>query len=131
MPTDGVREWFGWSFTSPQFWGDAGGQNRPLFNVDAGGLGDGVIAVADSDEWDDTSHGPGRFESYLISPAIDISGQPANSLTRNFEGSWRPEGDQTAIIEVSYDGGANYNEIRRFSSDPTSPDFVDHVPQGD
>lgn len=76
----GTTEWSGWSFATPEFWTSADRQERDYFK-----LGDGVIAIADADEWDDYNGGAqGRadsFDSRLKTPAIDLrpygGGQPA------------------------------------------------------
>lgn len=110
IPSLGVPEWEGWSFTDPQWWtAIAGDQGRSGFSK-----GSGVIAVADPDEWDDLGN-PGStytFNSYLSTPAIDISGRPENSLVLIFDSSWRPEDTQTAAIHVSYNDGAPIEVFR-------------------
>ncbi|WP_295047743.1 hypothetical protein [uncultured Paracoccus sp.] len=70
MPA-GTTEWSGWSFATPQFWTSADQQQRDHFT-----LGDGVIAIADPDEWDDFNGGAAgqadSFDSRLKTPAIDL-----------------------------------------------------------
>lgn len=63
---NGVDEWRGWSFTTMDFWRRADGQGREKFT-----LGEGVFAVAESDEYDDAGNPP-PFDSTLISPAIHV-----------------------------------------------------------
>ena len=95
-----VAEFDGWTFVDPLWWSATEGQNRNLFTK-----GQGVVAVADSDGYDDLVTGTQRLEATLNSPPIDISSQPAGGIVLRFDSSWRQE-PQTGIVSVSYDGGA-------------------------
>ncbi|MFB3786137.1 MAG: hypothetical protein ACE15F_07180 [bacterium] len=101
MPADGVRDWRGWSFANAQAWAYVAGDQRRSEFTNA----KGVVAIADSDEWDDKTHDAGSWEAYLSTPAISIANLPANSLTMTFDSSWRPEGGQEVNIMASFDGG--------------------------
>ncbi len=68
-------------------------------------LGEGVVAVADCDEWDDQDHAAGLYNAFLITPQINIAGAEAGSLQLSFDSSWRQEATQTASVIVQYDGG--------------------------
>ncbi len=125
---DGVTEWAGWAFANKDWWiQTAGDQRRSEFT-----LGQGTVAVADPDEWDDLPHaGKGRiqedpYDTWLSTPAVDISGVEAGSLQLKFDSSWRPEYDdnyhQTANITVSFDGAAPI-EVLRWESNEASPNF--------
>jgi hypothetical protein len=120
--TDGVTDWAGWAFADKQFWINTDGQRREEFE-----LGQGTIAVADSDEYDDASHPAGSYDTFLTTPAIDISGFEAGTLQLKFDSSWRPEVIQTANITVQYDGGEPI-EIMRWESEAGSPYYHDHLP---
>ena len=122
---DGRSEWHGWAFADRNWWPTVDDQTRSQFTLASGG-----VAIADPDEWDDAysdpaSYGgaPGLFNSFLTTPEIPLAGLAANSATLRFDSSWRPEADddhppkwpgvgsqgtnnQTALITVSYDGGA-------------------------
>jgi hypothetical protein len=98
---DGVTEWAGWTFVTKDWWVDiAEDQQRSQFI-----LGEGTVAVADPDEWDDMDHAEGLFNAFLVTPVIDITGAEAGSLQLLFDSSWRQEDTQTATVTVSYDGG--------------------------
>ena len=114
MPTDGMTEWWGWTFADTRWWDEVAGQDRAFFTFGTGL----VTAIADSDEWDDASHPPGDFNSFLSTPPIDISTISANQATLVFDSSWRPEGDQTATITAAYDG-ADPIEVFRYDSTNT------------
>ena len=125
---DGVTEWAGWNFADKAWWVEAAGdQRRSEFS-----LGQGAVAVADPDEWDDLDHADsaanGWYDTFMSTPAIDISGVPANGLTLSFDSSWRPEFDdnyhQTANVTVSYDGGAPV-QVLLWESDSASGNFKD------
>jgi len=125
--TDGVTEWAGWAFTDKEWWiAAAEDQDRSLFE-----LGNGTIAVADPDEWDDDERLPipisaDPYDTWLTTPAIDISGVKTGTLELKFDSSWRPEFDdnyhQTANITASFDGGDPV-EVMLWESDEASANF--------
>ena len=124
---DGVTEWAGWAFADKQFWINTDQQRRAEFE-----LGQGVVAVADCDEWDDAAH-PGPiaddpYDTWLSTPAIDISEAQAGTLQLKFDSSWRPEFDdnyhQTANITASFNGSEPI-EVLLWESDSASPNFKD------
>ncbi len=133
-PTRGVSEWKGWSFADKSWWTSAAGdQGRAEFT-----LGQGTVAVADPDEWDDKgspiSAAPfgGYYNAFMATPAIPLSGAAPGALRLSFDSSWRPEccddgpshtNDQTATIRVSYDEGASFTQMLRWESNPASPSF--------
>ncbi|GAB2574515.1 hypothetical protein GCM10027269_33480 [Kribbella endophytica] len=101
VAASGVTEWRGWSFTTPQFWSTAApGQGRENFTK-----AEGVLAVADDDEWDDKNNPADTliFDSALTSPAIDVAGK--SQVHVNYDSSYRQTGPQQASLEVSFDGG--------------------------
>jgi len=137
---DGRTEWAGWSFANKDFWVAADNQTRDQFT-----RASGTIAAADPDEWDDLTHLKGFFNSFLKTPEISLEGIGANSAFLQFDSSWRPESlddvsdpdsltgfpggangeainNQTAIITVSFDGGAPI-QILKFDSIPGSPSY--------
>ena len=132
-PGIGVTEFKGWTFLDRDWWvKTAGDQTRTQFT-----LSTGTVAVADPDEWDDIGNPDGTvgyFTSFFSSPNIPVSGLGANSITLKFASSWRPEGkddtgpdgqqtnDQTAVVRVSFDGGAAV-EVLRWTSIDGSPTF--------
>src|SRR5262249_50492255 len=66
MPTGGVAEWRGWTFAVKGFWTEAAGDQRRTEFLN----GRNVVAIADPDEWDDKTHPPGDFNSFLKTPSI-------------------------------------------------------------
>ncbi len=119
---DGVTEWAGWGFAGRAWWAEtAGDQNRTQFT-----RGTGTVAIADPDEWDDAGHAEGRYNTYLSTPAIDISAAKPGTLKVLFDSSWRPEfadyGEQTGNLKVSFDGGEP-QELFLWLSDTASPKF--------
>jgi hypothetical protein len=124
--TDGVTEWAGWAFTNKDWWiGVAGNQRRVEFE-----LGQGTVAVADPDEWDDADHADsaesGWYKTFMSTPSIEIAGFEAGSVQIKFDSSWRPEFDsnyhQTGNLTASFDG-AEPIELFRWESDPSSANF--------
>lgn len=108
---NGITEWKGWSFASADWWKTvAGDQDRRLFtDPGAGGLAIGTVAIADPDEYDDANGaaGPGYF-TWLFTPPIPMSNVGPDSVTVQFDSSWRPEDTQNARLYVTFDGG---NEV--------------------
>ena len=92
---DDVVEFDGWTFLDPVSWNATAGQDRAMFTK-----GSGVIAVADSDEYDDKADA--KFDAALSTPAIDISGAAPGSLFLSYDSSWRKEPQQGKVL-VSYD----------------------------
>src|SRR5262245_3898539 len=54
---DGVTEWAGWGFADKNWWvSTAGDQRRSEW-----AFGQGVVMIADPDEWDDAAHEQGLY----------------------------------------------------------------------
>ncbi|MCF3122541.1 alkaline phosphatase family protein [Streptomyces arenae] len=112
MGTGGVTEWRGWSFTTDEFWTKAERDQRRENNIRARG----VFAVADGDEWSDTSFS-GTFDSTLVSPAYEVTGGRRATLT--YTTYYRQEAPQKGEVLVSYDGGAPV-AVRTYTADTPS-----------
>ncbi len=126
--TDGVADWAGWAIADKDWWIQAAGdQRRTEFT-----LGQGAVAVADPDEWDDSAHtdsaSEGWYKTFMSMPVIDISEVQAGTVQLTFDSSWRPEYDgdyhQTANITAFYNDQEPI-EILLWESDDTSPNFKD------
>ena len=126
--TDGVTEWAGWGFADKDWWiQTAGDQRRSEFD-----LGQGTVAIADPDEWDDAGHpavpDTGTYTVWLSTAPIDLSTSKPGTVELKFDSSWRPEYDsnyhQTGNIRVSFDGGEPI-EILRWESEASSPNYKD------
>ncbi|MEV6399308.1 hypothetical protein AB0M39_31730 [Streptomyces sp. NPDC051907] len=101
MPAGGVGEWRGWAVATTEFWELAGpGQGREDFT-----RADGVIAVADPDEWDDIGEPTayGAFDSTLVSPRCHVTG--GAPLTIGYATHYRQHADQRGEVLVSFDDG--------------------------
>ena len=114
MPVGGKAEYSGWTFLDKDVWQAWSGQSRNNFT-----LASGTIAVADTDEWDDKSHDPGDFNGILRTPVIDLSTVTSSAVTIEFDSSFRPEsggggaaeGNQTGVVEVTFDDGATWTNL--------------------
>ena len=111
-----VKEFDGWTFIDPVSWNATAGQDRSQFTK-----GNGVIAVADSDEFDDKADA--KFSASLTTPIIDISGASNNTLKLRFDSSWRKE-PQTGSVTVTYNGGT---PILLLNLDENSPDALNET----
>ena len=109
---DTVTEFDGWTFVDPVTWNATAGQERSQFTK-----GSGVIAVADSDEFDDKADA--GFNASLSTPAIDISSAAAGSLVLNYDSSWRQE-PQTGKVTVAFDGGDAVTLLELTPATPTA-----------
>ena len=115
MPAGGVPEYAGWTFVDKDTWNVWSGQGRDAFT-----LASGTVAVADTDEFDDSDPDPeGPFNSTFITPLIPLQAVAGGDVTIEFDSSFRPEGggggaadgNQTGIVEVSFDGGATWTNL--------------------
>ena len=80
-------EFDGWTFLDPVSWNATAGQDRGQF-----AKGTGVVAVGDSDEYDDKADA--KFNASLSTPAISIVGYDPGSLILKYDSSWRQEPQQ-------------------------------------
>jgi autotransporter-associated beta strand protein len=118
MPPGGAPEWRGWTFAAKSFWATQGGQGRANFT-----LGNGTIAIADTDEWEDYARPSNQFESGMRSSPIDLSTVAADSVRIEFDSSFRPEGtspDMVGLLDVSFDGGSDWTNLVRLDYQNTS-----------
>jgi hypothetical protein len=109
---DTVKEFDGWTFVDPVTWNATAGQERSQFTK-----GSGVIAVADSDEFDDKADA--GFNASLSTPAIDISSSAAGTLVLTYDSSWRQE-PQTGKVSVAFDGGDAVTLLELTPATPTA-----------
>lgn len=119
-PTRGIDEWRGWSFADKESWISADNQGRDQFT-----RGVGTVMVADSDEYDDGNSPERPFVGYSYTPVIDLTGVAENSISIEFDSSFRPESTpanngQTGTLEVTFDGGATWTELLRLDGNNTS-----------
>ncbi|QDT68929.1 hypothetical protein MalM25_18550 [Planctomycetes bacterium MalM25] len=141
-PQIGVPEWKGWSFAREDFWKNAAGGARDVFK-----LGEGTIAVADPDTWNDLGNPANEFgfyNTFISSPVIDFDqvGDRDTRLVLQFDTSWNGgdccddgqnvdglEGrnNQTGIVRLNILGGPTIELLRWEAapffelSDPSNP----------
>ena len=109
---DDVVEFDGWTFLDPVSWNATAGQDRAQFTK-----GTGVIAVGDSDEYDDKADA--KFNASLVTPEIDVSSAAAGSLVLTYDSSWRQEPQQGKVM-VSYDGADPVTLLELTPDSPTA-----------
>ena len=133
-PLVGVEEWEGWSFADKNFWAEvalpAGGPS--IGPRDEFQLGQGTIAVADPDQWNDLgdpANEIGFYNTFLTTPVIDLSTAPDDQLKLVFDTAWvggccddgesfDPNGNnQTGILKANLPGGGQI-ELLRWESAP-------------
>ncbi|MCY2976634.1 MAG: Ig-like domain-containing protein [Planctomycetota bacterium] len=115
LPAGGVPEWNGWTFAEKSFWSTQGGQNRALFT-----RGQGTIAVGDVDEWDDTVTFNNGFNGSILTSPINLTGVAAGTAVLSFDSSFRPEDSQIGKLDVTYDGGATWENLLTLDPSNTS-----------
>jgi len=112
-PVGGPPEWFGFTFHDKQAWiNTEGDQNRSAW---AGGTG--TVMVADPDAYDDGAIDiAGQLYNVRITtPPISLANVAANSVILGFDSSFRVEGAQTAVAEVTFDG-TNFTTLLTYNS---------------
>ena len=110
VPDGGVLEFRGWNFLDPAWWESVAGQDRGGFVP----VGEGVIAVADGDEWDDAPNAGGTMNTFLTTPLIPVS---SGDVELTFDTSWRPDGTQEAQVRALFDVGEPVELLHWFSSE--------------
>ena len=109
---DDVVEFDGWTFLDPVSWNATAGQDRAQFTK-----GTGVIAVGDSDEYDDKADA--KFNASLSTPSISLAGVQSNSLVVRYDSSWRQEPQQGKVM-ISFDGGDPVTLVELTPDTPTA-----------
>ncbi|TWT86543.1 hypothetical protein Mal64_33690 [Pseudobythopirellula maris] len=141
-PDVGVFEWEGWSFAHREFWTDV---NKLPSGAPSGReefhLGQGTIAVADPDSWNDLgdpANTLGFYNTFLTTPRLPLDVvESEEQLRLVFDSSWKggccddgeefdPNGNnQTGVIRVrTFDANntfINDFEVLRWESDPANP----------
>lgn len=129
-PSIGIFEWKGWSFANKDFWIDVSDDERRSEFTRA----QGVVAVADPDEWNDKANPANNFgfyNTFLGTPFFPINPlqQLGSRLKFQFDSSWRPqccddgeqfnpnENNKTATIRAIYEDGSK-KELLRWESAP-------------
>lgn len=127
-PSIGVEEWEGWSYANKAFWILAGQDRRPEFT-----RGQGIIAVADPDEWNDIGNPADNLGFYNTlmrtgNISLPITTSP-RKLKLKFDSSWldqccddgdkfNPNGNnKTARISLKIANGPTL-EVLRWESAP-------------
>ena len=122
MTGGGVDEWRSWSFARKDFWVAASGdQGRSAF-----ARGDGVIAVADSDEWHDAPTergGEGGFLAVMTTPEVPLRGVKRGTLHLAFDSTWVPDEPMAARVFADFDRGGRV-QVLEWSSDPEDPNHA-------
>ena len=118
-PAGGPPEFWGWTFHDKASWtATAGDQGRSGFTK-----GQGVVAVADGDEYDDIGNiDPNLFRTLLRTPDFGVTGLQDNRATLTFDSSWLPEAPQEVRLVVTFDTGATA-ELLHWSSTSGSPTY--------
>lgn len=138
-PNYGVDEWEGWSFARKDFWVFADDQGRSTFN-----LGQGTVAVADGDEWDDLRKDgagtdiarQGFMNTEMVTGNINVAAYQNQTLTFKFDSSWKAEccddshvnpaysnkNTQGVVVAASFDGAPEGSDtiLTTWDSDPGS-----------
>ena len=116
MSGAGVETWRGWTFTTREFWVDAEDQMRHRF-----GRSDGVIAVADSDEYADSDDAPEVFDTTLTSAPVRVRGHDRLELT--FDSHLRSWPGQVASVTVEFDDSGDEVPLLRYDDTNTTGDY--------
>ena len=76
------------------------------------------VLVADGDAYQDyVPISPSNpMNTLFVSPSISLAGMNQNSLTLDFDSSFRPEEAQEAKVQVSYDGGTTWSTLLDYTT---------------
>ena len=127
-PSDPGEALFGWHVTDIDSWiHEQGDQARssflnekiqPGFSQVAPNLvgSHNHVLVADGDAYQDyvTLDSTHHMNTAFTSPSIPLTGLNQNSLTLEFDSSFRPEEQQTERVEVSYDNGTTWKTLLQY-----------------
>ena len=107
-PEGGLPEYNGWSMLNKDFWiTQQGNQDRSTFTK-----GRNTLAVADPDAFDDfRGIEPDLLRAFMTTPEIPFSNLPAGGMSLEFDSSFRPYDAMTGLVDVSFDGGANWQNL--------------------
>jgi hypothetical protein len=118
----GIFEWEGWSFANKDFWRTVAGPGRAGFT-----LGQGTIAVADPDRWNDLGNPAdtlGFYNTLMRTRSISLRTLTDDRLKVVFDSSWRggccDDGNsfdlggnnQTAIVNAVLPNGQRIQLLR-------------------
>ncbi len=77
----------------------------------------GAVLLVDPDAYDDgTNIDVGLFNSWITTPPVDLSGITPGSVKIAFDSFWRSEVTQIGTLDVSFDGGVNYENLLTYDS---------------
>ena len=119
-PTIGPDEFYGFTFVDWEWWiTTAQDQERSLFSG-----ADGIIMVADADEYDDQAKAdgrglnqdgnvdiPGLMNVFITTPPIDLTKSDRSTAILSFDSSFRPYDLMTGLVDVSFDDGATWDNL--------------------
>ena len=107
-PEDGPFEFFGFTVFDKNSWiATAGDQGRGNFD-----RGTGNVVVADPDEYDDSGEiDDDLFNVFLTTPEVSLDDVAEGSLRLKFDSSFRPYPTMTGLVDVSFDGGATWDNL--------------------
>ena len=110
---DGQPEFRGAVYQDKQFWiNQQGNQDRTAFT-----RGKDTVVVFDPDAFDDFGGIGGEFRAFISTPEIHLDGTIANTMNIAFDSSYRPEGEQIGVLDVSFDGGATFTNLLTLDND--------------
>ena len=106
--TGRVTEWSGFNLSTHEFWNATSDQERS-FPFNFTGSPQNIIAVADSDEFNDTGSSTeiDEFNVFLQTSIIDLTGIDLATLSINFDSSFRYFDDETAVVNIYYNGSTS------------------------
>ncbi|QDU58513.1 PEP-CTERM sorting domain-containing protein [Aeoliella mucimassa] len=99
-------------------------QGNQLGRNDTGFLQGNNALIFDGDAWDDFADGDQLgFNSYW-STTVDVSSVPAGALAVDFSYEFASYESQQGLVQVSFDGGTNYQTILDLDSEVTGDNIL-------
>ena len=116
-PTGDPIEFEGWRIHNIDSWiATEGDQQRSTWS-NPGVNNGGSALLVDPDAFDDgTNIDTGLFNTWITTPAFDLSAFAPNSIELAFDSFWRNEVTQIGTVDVSFDGGTTYENLLTYDS---------------
>jgi hypothetical protein len=112
---DGVKpEISGWTIQNKDILiNQQSNQERDVFTK-----GQNILAVSDPDAIDDfVDIDPDLYTGFLMTPEFSLDGVAPNSIALEFDSSFRPYPTMIGLVDVSFDGGDNWENLLTLDTD--------------
>lgn len=119
-PIGNPVEFRGFSLLNKNSWiATASNQDRDQFTKASG-----TVLVADGDEYDDgTNIDPNAYNVYVTTSTINLNNVKANTVSLQFDSSYRHYASQNGQVQVSWDNGISWETLLTLDASNALPDL--------